>query len=532
MLKLAILVTLRTGLPLILLPIIALPQSRPGAPPEGARDRGITLLQSGNFQKAADEFQIAIGSNPRDAVAHDGLGVALAELGRTTESISEFQKAVGLSDGFASAHFHLALAYDRTDQVQPAVREYETVLRLEPGNTEARYALSGICWKLGDREGAIALLRQVVRGNVRFAAEAWQNLGLELREVGQLDEAAAALRSALSLAPQAAASYTALGRVQTEKGDFRVAVENLRRATALAPDDGECHYTLAEALRLSEDLEGAAAEFHRAIELNPRSSKSHRQLGIVLRQRGDYDGARRELERAVAIDPDDAQAYYYLGSVRLKLNDTEGAIAALTRSVDLNGYDSASRLALANALSKAGRNSEAEEQRRKASDLKEVEANAGQSRVLLGSAVEHLNAGDIDSAIGELRQAVKLSPEYPQAHTELALALLRKGSHDAEAVQILRRALELKDDAQGHLQLGLALEKTGQRTEALNSFRQAAQMAPSTEEAHRELAKAAMAAGDWKSVIEESTAILAWDSDDAEARRNLAVAQRHLDRSS
>ena len=531
MLKLAIFATFRAGLSLILLSAVALPQSSRGAPAEGARDRGITLLQRGEFQKAADEFHTAIGSNPRDAVAHDGLGVALAELGRTTESIPEFQKAVALSDDFASAHFHLALAYDRTEQVQPAVREYETVLRLESANAEARYALSRICWKLGDREGAIALLRQVVKENVPFAAEAWQNLGLELRELGQLDEAAAALKSALSLAPQAAASYTALGRIQTEKNDFPSAIENLKRAVALAPEDSEGHYTLAEALRLSGDLGGAAAEFRRSIEFDPRSSKSHRQLGIVLRQQGNYDGAGQELERAVGMDPNDAQAYYYLGSVRLKLNDTDGAIAALTRTVDLNGYDSASRLALSTALSKAGRNSEAEEQRRKASDLKELEANAGQSRVLLGSAVEHLSRGDVDTAVGELRQAVKLSPEYPEAQTELALALLRKGAHDSEAVQILRRALELKDSARTHLQLGLALEKTGQRTEALNEFRRAAELAPSTVEAHRELVKAATVAGDWKSVIEESTAILAWDSDDAEARKDLDLAQRHIERS-
>jgi len=40
-----------------------------------------------------------------------------------------------------------------------------------------------------------------------------------------------------------------------------------------------------------------------------------------------------------------------------------------------------------------------------------------------------------------------------------------------------------------------------------------------------------MVAGDWKSAIEESTAILAWDSADAEARKDLAVAQRHVERS-
>lgn len=531
MLKLAILATVRAGISMIVLSAAVLPQSSRGVPSEQARDRGITMLQTGDYQKAADQFQAAIGSNPGDAVAHDGLGVALAELGRTTESISEFQKAVDLSDAFPSAHFHLALAYERTGQIQPAVHEYETVLRLQPGNADARYALSGLCWRLGDRDGAIVLLRQTIRENVPFAAEAWQNLGLELDGVGRLDEAVAALKAALALAPQAAASYTVLGRIQTEKGDFRAAVESLKRAVTLAPGDGECHYTLAEALRLSGDLDGAAAEFRRAINLNPQASKSHRQLGIVLRQQGDYDGARRELEQAVAIDPNDAQADYYLGSVRLKLDDTDGAIAALARAVDLNGYDSASRLALATALSKAGRDSESEEQSHKAEALKQLEANAGQSRVLLGSAMEHLDRGDIDSAIGELRQAVKISPEYPDAQTELALALLRKRPDDAEAVRILRRALELKDDAHTHLQLGLVLEQTGQSREALAEFRQAAELAPGTIQAHRELAKAAMAAGDWKSLIEESTAILAWDSTDATARSNIVSAERHMPRS-
>jgi len=256
-----------------------------------------------------------------------------------------------------------------------------------------------------------------------------------------------------------------------------------------------------------------------------------RSRAFIARVPVDAAPSRAELKSAADLDPRDPQAQYYLGSVLLKLNNVDGGIEALNRAVYLNPYDAASHTALAEALARAGNNQSSERERNEAGRLKELERNAGQSRVLLGSAVEHLQSGAVDSALEELRQAVELSPDYPDVHFQLARALLRKGSHDGEAIQELRRAIELKnDDAQPHLELGLALERASQKAEALSEFRRAAELGPSLAEAHRELAKAAVASRDWQSVIVESAAILAWNPTDAQAKKDVQLAKQHAGR--
>ena len=59
---------------------------------------------------------------------------------------------------------------------------------------------------------------------------------------------------------------------------------------------------------------------------------------------------------------------------------------------------------------------------------------------LLG--VEHLRAGQLDAALGELEQAVKLLPGRPENHSNLAFALYLKGQTE-RGLQEVRKALQL-----------------------------------------------------------------------------------------
>jgi Flp pilus assembly protein TadD len=53
-----------------------------------------------------------------------------------------------------------------------------------------------------------------------------------------------------------------------------------------------------------------------------------------------------------------------------------------------------------------------------------------------------LNAGDVDGAIAQFRSAIDSSPNYAQAHYQLGLALQRKGERE-ESSREFRRAAEL-----------------------------------------------------------------------------------------
>ncbi|PYV17865.1 MAG: hypothetical protein DMG21_06940 [Acidobacteria bacterium] len=158
--------------------------------------------------------------------------------------------------------------------------------------------------------------------------------------------------------------------------------------------------------------------------------------------------------------------------------------------------------------------------------LDSLKANAGRSRVLLGSALNHLRNGESEAAVGDLRQAADLSPDYPEVHFQLAMALTQQGSRPSEVEAELRHALELKQDfPQAHFQLGLVLESEGKTAMGLSEIRHAADLAPSLLEAHRKLGEAALKSHDWAGAIAEFSAILAFDGTDRSARLELRLAQ-------
>ena len=177
----------------------------------------------------------------------------------------------------------------------------------------------------------------------------------------------------------------------------------------------------------------------------------------------------------------------------------------------------------------AGRSEDAAEHLKEAAKIDALAANAGRSRVLLGSAKDHLHKGETGVALDELRQAADLSPEYPEVQFQLARALKKNGAPPREVVSALQRSIALKPDyAEANFELGLALEMLGENANGLGEIRRSVELAPSLVEAHRVLGEAALKAHDWSGAISEFGAVLAWNETDQAARQKLAIAQSHL----
>ena len=85
--------------------------------------------------------------------------------------------------------------------------------------------------------------------------------------------------------------------------------------------------------------------------------------------------------------------------------------------------------------------------------------------------------GDLDAAIAELRKAVLLNPKLPDAHNNLGLVLCDKGDLDG-AIAEYREALRLKDDAMFHDNLGYALSQKGNKEAAIAEYKTAIRLQP------------------------------------------------------
>ncbi len=95
-----------------------------------------------------------------------------------------------------------------------------------------------------------------------------------------------------------------------------------------------------------------------------------------------------------------------------------------------------------------------------------------------------LNKDDLDGAIAEYREAIRLKPDLPEAHYNLGRALVRKMDFDAGIAE-LREAIRLKPNyAEAHAALGLALVLGGDLDGAIAECREAIRLKPDLHQAH------------------------------------------------
>ena len=75
---------------------------------------------------------------------------------------------------------------------------------------------------------------------------------------------------------------------------------------------------------------------------------------------------------------------------------------------------------------------EALEVTEKAQQLSREKADAARSIVLLQSAVQHRDGGEVEEGLDKLREATALSPQLVEAHFQLGLALAHSGQNTPE----------------------------------------------------------------------------------------------------
>jgi Tfp pilus assembly protein PilF len=98
--------------------------------------------------------------------------------------------------------------------------------------------------------------------------------------------------------------------------------------------------------------------------------------------------------------------------------------------------------------------------------------------------------GQTDEAIRQFQKAIRLNPAYATLHYNLGNFLYKKGQTD-EAVEQYQEAVELQPDlAQAHYNLGIALYRKGQSDEAIRQFQETIRLKPDHAAAHNSLEKA------------------------------------------
>jgi tetratricopeptide (TPR) repeat protein len=138
--------------------------------------------------------------------------------------------------------------------------------------------------------------------------------------------------------------------------------------------------------------------------------------------------------------------------------------------------------------------------------------------------------GQSEAAIEKFREALRISPNYPEAMVNIG-ALLFRVDKPAEAVDVLERLVEIDpDNGSAHVNLGAGLEGLGRFEEAAAHYQEALRLIPDNAPAHNNLGNVLQALRRYDEAVTHHQEALRLNPDNAMVHINLGNALQVLGR--
>ena len=93
--------------------------------------KGNYRLEDGQYDKAVEEFNEALASNPDHTMAHFGLAISYMQMGDVGAALQEFDATLALDDHLAVAYADRGILYDRLGKYEKALADYKKALELD-----------------------------------------------------------------------------------------------------------------------------------------------------------------------------------------------------------------------------------------------------------------------------------------------------------------------------------------------------------------------------------------------------------------
>jgi tetratricopeptide (TPR) repeat protein len=162
---------------------------------------------------------------------------------------------------------------------------------------------------------------------------AWTNLGIAIRDSGDLPGALAAFRNAVRLDPEYAVGRNNLGHALRDAGDVPGAVAEFEAALRIDPGLAHAHFGLGLIRHEANDLPGAIAAYREAIRHHPRFLPALLNLGLALGAGNDPAGCEEAYAAALRVDPQNARANLELARLLYLRNEYGRAIPHARRAI-------------------------------------------------------------------------------------------------------------------------------------------------------------------------------------------------------
>jgi len=362
----------------------------------------------------------------------------------------------------------VALAHTaRLLEARPALAAEQAleILKVVPGQPMARLLLAVARRRLGALDEALRMLQDLTLAEPVFAPAHFE-MGLTLRELARSGEAIAPLRRAVTLKPDLAPAWLALGDLYTDVGDARAADGAYSEHVKCSTRDPRL--LAAAAALYSNDLPQAETLLREHLREAPTDVAALRMLAEVAARLRRYRDAEVLLERCLELAPSFLPARHNLALVLHRENKAQAALAAIDQCLAIEPRQVSFRNLKAAILGTVG---EYEESLNLYRAVLEEYPNHPKVWMSYGHALK--TSGHDQEGIRAYRRSIELDPELGEAYWSLAnLKTFRFTDHDVEEMRrnLANPAVEPGERLHFHFALGKALEDRAQFGESFTHY--------------------------------------------------------------
>ena len=259
--------------------------------------KGNAYYHEGQWDKAIDQYQMAIRINPDHLGARQNLGLAYQSKRDFTHAMQAFEELKKMDPLFAPAYISLGLVYTQKGRYKDAEKEYRKAVELEPRNLVAHLNLAAILAKQKEYGQAFRAARRglgivpssphlhLLLANMYFNKEKYALAALEYRK-------------ALKSQSQIPAARLNLGMALARSGKFEQGLAQIAVVRNLDPNLLEIPMYLARvyAMRFHQEHKGwkeAVEQYRIAARRAPDEVEISKELGDILAENGQYTEARK-----------------------------------------------------------------------------------------------------------------------------------------------------------------------------------------------------------------------------------------------
>jgi len=390
------------------------------------------------FEDAAAAYESLSEQAPDDFGIYRELGELYLYLEDENKARATYQRMIDRDPENAGTHLILAEIYTGHEWAQDAVAAYQKAISLAPDNLDYIEYFGEFYFRQGNREKAIETWNMMVAGEKRIA-ENYDRLAQLLDTKGFRTEALIASQKAVELMPDAYRYREALAKRLMQNKQYDTALTAYTEAVKLAPNEF-----------FAEQMDDQRIEIYR------------RQGTLV----DHIESIEVALEKPSISAADIFVNQKRLAKMYLKLENTTYALEVLLKAQALRPDDVTVNRWLAEIYVKQGKRDDANAIYTHLTNIDSANAREYYTNI----ARLYLNAMDLETAKTAAKQVIAHTPRNPEGYQLLAEIAKQSGNYDT-AINNLKHAIRLRPDATDiRVELAAIYKLSGKPRQALTQY--------------------------------------------------------------